>query len=490
MTVADRDLPVPSPSPTDATDRADGADGPTLDGDFVAAALGELLLQRSGPNREFTRAVIDSREARAGDLFVALPGEHHDGHDFAIAAAADNEQGAAGLLLAHPLDGVPDGTAVFTVADPLAALQRLGARWRDELPATEVAGITGNVGKTTTKLIAAAVLAARYRVQASPNNYNNEIGVPLCLLEMRPETERAVIEMGMYTTTEIALLCEWARPSIGVVLNVGPVHLERAGSMATIIAAKRELPEALPEHGHAILNADDPDVAAMAAHTKARVWLFGSRAGVDIRGSDVSGLGVGGLEFTLAAGGRSRRLRVPLPGTHLLPNLLAAAAVGLADGIDFDEVGDALEALDVPLRLAVRPLAGGVTLLDDTYNANPASMLAALDLISELPGRRLALLGDMRELGELSDESHDAAGRRAATVLDALYTVGDLADRISASARSAGLDSARHLPSKEAAVDELLSELRDGDVLLVKGSRALALETVVRAIEDGLERRA
>jgi UDP-N-acetylmuramoyl-tripeptide--D-alanyl-D-alanine ligase len=475
---------VTSPSPTDA---ADGSDGPKLDGDFVAAALGELLLQRSGPNGEFARAVIDSREARAGDLFVALPGEHRDGHDFAAAAAG---RGAAGLLLAHPPEGIPDGTAVFTVDDPLAALQRLAARWRDALPATEVTGITGNVGKTTTKLIAAAVLAARYRVQASPNNYNNEIGVPLCLLEMRPETERAVIEMGMYTMTEISLLCEWARPSTGVVLNVGPVHLERAGSMETIIAAKRELPEALPEHGHAILNADDPDVAAMAAHTKARVWRFGTGDGVDVRGSDVSGLGAGGFEYTLAASGRSRRMRVPLAGAHLLPNVLAAAAVGLADGIDFDEVGDALEGLDVPLRLSVRPLAGGITLLDDTYNANPASMMAALDLLSELPGRRLALLGDMRELGALSDESHDAAGERAAAVLDALYTVGDLADRISASARSAGLAAARHLPSKEAAVKELLSELHEGDVLLIKGSRALALETVVQAVKDGLDRRA
>ncbi|MEE8337983.1 MAG: UDP-N-acetylmuramoyl-tripeptide--D-alanyl-D-alanine ligase [Dehalococcoidia bacterium] len=465
---------------------------PTLDSDFVAAALGQSLLGRSGPNREFTRAVIDSREVREGDLFVALPGEHHDGHDFAAVAA---DQGAAGLLVARPLDGMDStdstgGTALFTVADPLAALQRLGARWRDALPSTEVTAITGNVGKTTTKLITAAVLGVRYRVQASANNYNNEIGVPLCLLETRPETERAVVEMGMYTTTEIALLCEWARPSTGVVLNVGPVHLERAGSMEAIIAAKRELPEALPEDGHAILNADDADVAAMAAHTRARVWRFGESDGVDVRGADVASLGAGGFDFTLVTGSQSRRVHVPLAGAHLLSNVLAAAAAGLADGIEFDQVAGALEGLDVPLRLEVRPLAGGVTLLDDTYNANPASMLAALDLLAELPGRRIALLGDMRELGAVSDQSHDRAGERAAAVLDALYTVGELAERISAAARSAGLDGARHLPSTEAAADELLGELREGDILLVKGSRALALETVVRAIEDGLEQRA
>jgi UDP-N-acetylmuramoyl-tripeptide--D-alanyl-D-alanine ligase len=450
---------------------------PTLDAAFIVAALGDQLRSHTGGDATFTRAVIDSREGGAGVLFVALPGEQHDGHDFAAEAV---RRGAAGLLLSRDIDGA--AAVRFIVDDPLAALQRLGAAWRAALPDTDVIGITGNVGKTTTKTITAAVLGARYRVQATAANYNNEIGVPLCLLETQPTTERAVIEMGMYTTTEIALLCEWARPLIGIVLNVGPVHLERAGSMETIIAAKRELPEALPSDGHAILNADDPDVAAMAGHTAARVWLFGTSEDADVRGSNVASRGADGFDFLLSTQSDSRRIAVPLPGTHLLSNVLAAATAGLADGMTFDSVADAIEALDVPLRLEVRAIRDDVTLLDDTYNANPASMVAALDLIAEMDGRRVALLGDMRELGPLSDESHDAIGRRAAQTLDVLYTVGDLAGRISESARAAGLASAEHFASKDFAVERLSDELRPGDVLLVKGSRALALETVVEAL--------
>ncbi len=465
---------------------------PTLDSSFLAAALGPSLRERCGPPRAFARAVIDSRLVRPGDLFVALPGEHHDGHEFAAEAAA---AGAAGLLARHPIDGLEGAdVARFTVDDPLAALQRLAVAWREALSATEIVGVTGNVGKTTTKLIVAAVLGVHYRTVATPKNYNNEIGVPLCLLELRPEIERAVIEMGMYTTGEIALLCEWTNPRIGVVLNVGPVHLERAGSLETIVHAKRELVEALPPEGHAILNADDPDVRAMASHTRARVWLFGTAAEAEVRGADVVSHGVDGFEFTLSAAGRTRRVHVPLPGAHLLSNVLAGAAVGLADGLAFEQIADAIERLDVPLRLKVHrfrnPAGAEVTLLDDTYNANPASTLAALDLLAEVPGRRLALLGDMRELGPLSDGWHDRVGQRAAAVVDVLYTVGELARRISAAARAAGLAAAEHLESKARAGEVLRETLRPGDVLLVKGSRALALETVVRELgapDDGEE---
>ena len=459
-----------------------------LDTAFVEQALGSSLRARSGPAAQFRRAVIDSRRVERvarGDLFVALPGEHHNGHAFAAEAVA---HGASGLLLgrAPSDDDAAAGAAVFVVDDPLAALQRLAAAWRAALPATEVVGVTGNVGKTTTKLIAAAVLARRYRVQASELNYNNEIGVPLCLLELQPETERAVIEHGMYTTGEIALLCEWTRPRVGVVLNVGPVHLERAGSLETIARAKRELVEALPPEGHALLHVDDPAVAAMAGHTAARVWRFGTGEDADVRGADLEALGADGFAFTMHAAGEQRRVRVPLPGAHLLANVLAAAAVGLADELPFGDVCDALEALDVPLRLSVRALPGGITLLGDSYNASPAATLAALDLLAELPGRRLALLGDMLELGDLAGPSHAEVGRRATEVVDALFTVGDLARGIAEAASDAGLEAVAHLPSKDAALGALLGALQPGDVLLVKGSRALALETVVERLEAGL----
>ena len=455
--------------------------GPALDAAFVARALGELLRERSGPDARFRRAVIDSRRVEAGDLFVALPGERADGHDFAADAVS---RGAAGLLLERlPRDDLPGDPAVFVVADALAGLQRTAAAWREALRGLEVIGITGNVGKTTAKLMASAVLERRYRVRTSALNYNNEIGVPLCLLELEPGIERTVIEHGMYTTGEIAQLCEWTRPRVGVVLNVGPVHLERAGSLEAIARAKRELVEALPAGGHALLNADDPAVAAMADHSAAQVLRFGSGEDADIRGSELDSHGAGGFTFTLEASGERRRVRVPLPGAHLLPNVLAAAATGLVESLTFAEVADALEVLDVPLRLTVRCLPGGVTLLDDTYNASPAATQAALDLLGEMSGRRIALLGDMLELGELAEPSHTQVGRHAAGRVDTLYTVGELANLIAEGARAAGLGDVRPLGSKTEAAEALRALLRPGDALLVKGSRALALETVVGELE-------
>ncbi len=455
--------------------------GPALDAAFVARALGELLREQRGPDARFRRAVIDSRRVEAGDLFVALPGERADGHDFAADAVS---RGAAGLLLERlPRDDLPGEPTVFVVADALAGLQRTAAAWREALRGLEVIGVTGNVGKTTAKLMASAVLERRYRVRTSALNYNNEIGVPLCLLELEPGIERTVIEHGMYTTGEIAQLCEWTRPRVGVVLNVGPVHLERAGSLEAIARAKRELVEALPADGHALLNADDSAVAAMAEHSAAQVLRFGSGEDADIRGSELDSHGAGGFTFTLEASGERRRVRVPLPGAHLLPNVLAAAATGLVEGLTFAEVADALEALDVPLRLTVRCLPGGVTLLDDTYNASPAATQAALDLLGEMSGRRIALLGDMLELGELAEPSHTQVGRHAAGRVDTLYTVGELANLIAEGARAAGLGDVRPLGSKADAVEALRALLRPGDALLVKGSRALALETVVGELE-------
>jgi UDP-N-acetylmuramoyl-tripeptide--D-alanyl-D-alanine ligase len=454
------------------------APAPIFDAAFVRTALRTMLVSTDGPAAMFQRAVIDSREAAPGDLFVALPGEHRDGHEFAADAVA---RGASGVLLARAVPGT-EAAARFIVPEPLAALQQLAVAWRDALPDLDVVGVTGNVGKSTTKLITAAVLAARYRVQVNEANYNNEIGVPLCLLELRPDTERAVIEMGMYTTGEIALLCTWTRPRIGIVLNVGPVHLERAGSMETIALAKRELPESLPADGAAVLNADDPVVRAMASHTRAHVWLAGTAADADVRGSTVESAGVDGFTFTLEHAEQRRRVHVPLPGSHLLANVLAAAAAGLADGVPFEAVADALEALRIPTRLTVRALPGGVALLDDTYNASPAATLAALDLLGETPGRRIALLGDMLELGAMAADEHARVGARAAEVLDTLFTVGTLAHGIADAARAHGLAQVTHCNTKEDAVTALRATLHAGDVLLVKASRALALETVVSAL--------
>ncbi|MCC6238633.1 MAG: UDP-N-acetylmuramoyl-tripeptide--D-alanyl-D-alanine ligase [Dehalococcoidia bacterium] len=460
---------------------------PQLDGAFIEATLAGHLRARSGPARVVTGAAMDSRAVREGDLFVALPGEHHDGHDFALEAA---RRGAAALLVERPVGGTEAiegsgdaGVTTYLVDDVLASMQALGAAWRRKLLDLRVVGITGSVGKTTTRAFTAALLARRFRVQATAGSFNNEIGVPLTLLQLRPETERAVIEMGMYTTGEIAQLCDWAQPAVGVVLNVGPVHMERAGSIEAIVRAKRELIEALPAEGCAILNLDDHRVASMASHTQARVVSIGESAGVDVRAADVVGHGWDGFEFTLHFEGAARRVRVQLPGRHLVTNALAAAAVSLVEGIDLAEVAAGLEALRDSPRMRVVALANGVTLLDDTYNANPGSMAAALALLADLPGRHVAVLGDMLELGPVAAEEHRALGQRAAEVVAILFTVGQLAHETAEAATASGLPHVDHLESADRAPEVLRGVLQPGDVLLVKGSRALALEGLVRTLE-------
>ncbi len=442
----------------------------------LSGSLGSLLLDTVGePPAGFRRAVVDSREVRRGDLFVALPGEHRDGHDF-VADALD--RGAAGVVVRRAPQELPERTVAYVVEDCLKALQRIAAGHRAALP-VKVIGVTGSVGKTTTKEIAAFVLGKRYRLVKNEANYNNEIGLPLTLLKLTPRHERAVLEMGMYAPGEIRLLCELARPEIGLVTNVGPVHLERMGSIEAIAAAKAELVEALPSDGFAVLNGDDRRGRAMAKRTKARVVYFGTSDGCDVRGSDLESKGLEGISFTLEYGGERLRVRTRLPGRHLLLNALGATAVALLDGMSLGEVAQALAAARVPLRLHVHRGRNDSTILDDTYNASPASMMAALELLADLPGRRIAVLGDMRELGAEEQEGHRLVGREAARVAQVIYAVGDLGHLIGEEAKRAGHPAVSLWPSKEEAARRLASELRVGDVVLLKASRAMALETIL-----------
>ena len=447
--------------------------------DTVVQGTAELLVAGRGPgDRLFSRAVIDSRGVQPGDLFFALRGEHHDGHDFVEDALA---RGAAGLVVERPLEAPPE-VAVFQVSDSLSALQRLAAHWRARHD-VDVVGVTGSVGKTTCKELIAAVLGARWRVLKSPANLNTEIGLPLTLLGLTPEHERAVLEMAMYGPGEIDLLCRIAQPRIGVVTNVGPVHLERLGSMAAIAAAKGELVEALPSDGVAVLNGDDATVAAMASRTKARVLLYGQSSQCHIRGSDLASHGLDGISFRLTyEGSRPRRVEAHLPGRHHLYPALAAAAVALAEGMTLAEVASALEEARPELRLRVLTTPNGATILDDSYNASPQSVSAALDLLTELPGRRIALLGEMRELGAAEEEGHRQVGQRAAACADLILVVGERARPLYEAARATGPAEVRFLALAEEAASILRDELQPGDYLLVKASRAVALETVVDAL--------
>jgi len=446
----------------------------------ITSGLGAMLQAIGGPRqgRPFARVTIDSRQVEADDLFVALPGERRNGHDFIADAVAG---GATGVLAEHLPSGLPANVTVFRVPNSLAALQALAAHWRAKHD-LKVIGITGSLGKTTCKELAAAVLADTFAVLKSEANLNTEIGLPLTLLQLRPDHQRAVLEMGMYGPGEIRLLCQIARPQVGVVTNVGPIHMERLGSLEAIAAAKAELVESLPADGTAVLNGDDPLVDGMAQRTAAGVIRFGTSQECDVRGTVLASAGLEGITFRLRCGSESVDVATALPGCHNLHNLLAAAAVGVADGLSLQQIAEALQKADVPLRLRVLAGPNGSTIIDDSYNASPASMLAALDLLAELPGRHLALLGDMLELGAFEEEGHRLLGRRAARSLDALYVVGERGHLVGEAARQAGQAEVHFLRSKEEAAGILRSVLSPGDHLLVKASRALALETVIEEL--------
>jgi UDP-N-acetylmuramoyl-tripeptide--D-alanyl-D-alanine ligase len=451
--------------------------------DDVHNALGSCLRAvRPGAASEFTGVTNDSRVAKPGEIFVALTTprgyalEVRDGHDFINDAVA---RGATGVILHNREVLLPDHVWAFVVDDTKHAIGELARAWRSRFDVLAVA-IAGNVGKTTTKELTAAVLqSCGHSVLKSPRNFNDEIGLAMTLFQLDPTFNRAVVEVGMFELGEIRRLCQIAQPQIGVVLNVGPTHLERLGSMQAIAEAKSEAVQDLPATGYAILNADDPLVAAMAPKTRARVLTFGTHPTADFRASEIQSHGLAGVEFTLGCLGRSLRVRSPLPGAALVPNALAALAVAVASGASVEEATAALTGAQVAPRLQAKMAASGATILDDSYNANPASMLAALEVLQEMTGHRYALLGDMLDLGSAERDGHRSVGERAARIVDALFTVGPRGVQIAAAARAAGARTVRHFDTKEEAVEMLRANLGPGDVLLVKASLGMALGAVV-----------
>ncbi len=459
----------------------------------VLAAL--LDYRPTGEEPGVAAFVVDSREAGPGSVFVAFSGERADGHAFvadafargAIAALVERSPGGDWPVVdtrvaapPHPFAALP---LVIQVNDTLRALQTVAAAWRARLD-TRVIGITGSVGKTSTKELTAAVLARRYRTLKSVGNQNNEIGVPLTLLNLRPEHERAVIEMGMYAQGEIDLLCRLARPVIGVVTMIGPVHMERLGSMEAIVAAKRELVAALPEDGAAVLNVDDPRVMSMAAHTRARVFTYGLDPAADLWADGIDSMGLDGVRFTLHHGDEALNVGVPLLGRHSVHTALRAAAVGLLEGLSWEEIVAGLSDSAAQLRLVVSDGPRGSVLIDDTYNSSPDSALAALNLLAELPGRHIAVLGDMLELGRAEKQAHRVVGRRAADVADLIIAVGPRAATIGAEALALGVptDHVHLVDDALAAVPILEETIRAGDVILVKGSLGMRMDRIVTGL--------
>jgi len=442
--------------------------------------------------------VIDSRLAEPGALFVALKGERTDGHDYvtdafsrgAVAAIVERDVEHLGLTLdmTDPARTLPPSwwlPLVLKTDDSLQALQQVAAFWRRKHD-VRVIGITGSVGKTTTKELAAAVLARRYVTLRSEASYNNEIGLPLTLLHLTEEHERVVLEMGMYDVGEISDLARIALPHVGVVTIIGPVHLKRAGTIERIVEAKTELIRALPPapEGVAILNYDDERVRGMARATRARVFTYGLSPQADLWADNIEGLGLDGIRFELHHGDETLHVRFPLLGRHSVHTALRAAAVGLVEGMNWQEIIQGLREPSAQLRLVAVPGPKGATILDDTYNASPASTIAALNLLEELDGRKIAVLGDMLELGDYEQEGHEKVGMRAPDVVDVLITVGALGRIIGETALRLGMpaDRVHIVETHTEAIDLLERMIAKGDVVLVKGSRALKMEQIVNAL--------
>ncbi|MDP9428588.1 MAG: UDP-N-acetylmuramoyl-tripeptide--D-alanyl-D-alanine ligase [Actinomycetota bacterium] len=448
----------------------------------VAEAVGgELTVAPTGTVTG--KVTVDSRAVAPGDLFVAVPGERVDGHDFLAAAAA---AGAVAALTTRPDGALP----CVVVDEPVAALGRLAAAVHTRLAGgLRTVGITGSSGKTSTKDLLGQVLATVGATVSPPGSYNNDIGLPLTVLDADEDTRFLVLEMGSRGPGHIARLCRVARPDVGVVLNVGSAHLGEFGSADGIAVAKGELVEALPEGGTAVLNADDPRVIGMAPRTRARVVTTGRAADADVRAEDVTLDEAGRAGFTLVTGGARAVVRLRVVGEHQVANALSAAGAALAAGMAPEAVADALSAAEPRSRWRMEVVRrdDGVTVVNDAYNANPESMRAALAALAGLPARRrVAVLGAMAELGPGAAAEHERLGRDAvAAGVDLVVAVGPDAVGIADGALAAGAREdegtdrgAVRVPDRAAARELLTEVLVPGDVVLVKASRSYGLEVL------------
>ena len=448
-----------------------------------------------------TEAVIDSRQTIPGSLFVAIPGDKVDGHDFVEEAF---RRGASFSLIQRDMDAsfrTVDLRAVSSIEsfqgvdfsiplclrvdNTVSALQQIARFWRRKLD-LRVIGITGSVGKSTTKEMVAEVLSTRYHTLKSPGNLNNEIGLPLTMLRLSPGYQHAVLEMGFYVPGEIAFLCDIAQPQVGVVTNVGTVHAERAGSQEAIARGKSELVQALPPapDGVAILNFDDSWVRQMEEKTKARVFFYGLSPEADLWADRVEGLGLDGIRFRMHYQGETLTVKIPLIGRHSVHTALRAAAVGLTEGMNWQEIIEGLSQGHMQLRLAAVRSENGALLLDDSYNASPESMMAALNLLDELDGRKVAVLGDMLELGPYERGGHEMVGLRAAQVADVLLTLGERAHIIADAARRTGkCKNILEFDEVEPLVEWLAGNLTKKDVVLIKGSHGLRMDRITSSLE-------
>ncbi len=461
----------------------------TLDATQIAEAMSARLISPGGRN-EFSNVCTDSRAVKDGDLFFALRGERFNGHDFVCAAL---DSGARGLVLDRELEGLPPDTAVFLVEDTLVALQDL-ARYNRRLAAVPVVGVTGSSGKTSTKDLIHSVLSTRLNTLKTEGNLNNEVGLPLTLLRLNREHRAAVVEMAMRGRGEIDLLGRIALPGGAVITNIGEAHLELLGSVDNIARAKGEILEHVPAGGFAVLHGESPYIRREALRCKGRVIFFGLDPGLDIYARDIIPV-EGGNRFTAVFRGREEEFFTPLPGRHNVVNSLAAIAVGLELELDPALIRDGLSSVILTaMRLEIINL-NGVKIINDAYNANPASTKAAVQVLVETAGercRKIAVLGDMLELGDKSRSAHREVGRAVLGAgVELLAAVGEQARFIGLGAREAGLPAGQILYFRTAqeAARKLKSIMVPGDVVLVKGSRGMKMEEFILALGEDKETR-
>lgn len=463
----------------------------------------EAISNQKSPFQEiwFTGAEIDSRKVIPGSLFIALPGERTDGHSF-IADAFKN--GATAAIIQKDIQGqyplldfqddnltsvqdISKSPFCIRVTDSLKSLQNIARNWRRELD-LRVIGITGSVGKSTTKELVAEVLSQKYHTYKNPGNYNNEIGLPLTLLNTNPGHQYAVLEMGFYYPGEIAFLCDIALPQVGIVTNIGTVHAERAGTQDEIVKGKTELVRALPAspEGCAILNFDDPLVKKMANDTKARVMTYGTQEGADFRAFHIISRGLEGIEFDVQTQKGVQHYSTPLLGRHSAMTCLRAIATASLEGLTFDEIRKGLVNAQSQLRMTVHRHSSGAIILDDAYNATPESVMSALDLMADIHGRHVAVLGDMLELGEYEQAGHEKVGIRAAETCDILITIGPRSKMIVDAAIKNGLGSQKvhWFENAVQALDLVRQNCEKNSIVLVKASHGMRLDRITATLKE------
>jgi UDP-N-acetylmuramoyl-tripeptide--D-alanyl-D-alanine ligase len=437
------------------------------DGSLVGGEAGTLVSQLS----------TDTRTLQPADLFVALRGDNFDGHRFVKMAA---ERGAAGAIVERNCSAkMPPSFALIRVDDTLVAYQRIAALYRQSLP-LKVIAITGSNGKTSTKDFTAAVLGHRYRVTKTEGNFNNHVGLPRTILEAGAQDEIAVWELCMNHPGEIAVLARLAGPDVGIITNIGVAHIEFMITREAIAQEKGALAEALKPEGTLILNADDTFSASLARRTRAKVIFAGVKSG-SLRATDLR-QSASGSEFTILEGAHRCRAQLPVPGLHMVQDALLAVAAGRLFGLSLEECAGGLASAPLTkARLQIRNIRG-VDFIDDSYNANPESMCAALRTLMELEadGRRIAVLGAMAELGAESERGHREVGQTAADLgVDRLIAIGNTAAAIADAARRAGLENSTTVDSPNEAGDLLAEESVPGDLVLIKGSRTARTELVL-----------